>query len=208
MKILKVVLTLALAVLMLSSCTAGLDKLEYDKTTNEYINGKTGIKYTDAPSRYEAVTVGEMYAKWKNPMTTVVFHEMEGVDPEKWMTEPGKVLFYAEGEKLPEPDEMGINKILVCVEQEVAIALVSIQNEEHISTIIDTWKNAEAVTYPALSPMRNFKVKMVSPDYPWMYYSINYIEYSDGSCYLYSRDDGRCVDAGTLIKDYLDGKIS
>ena len=176
MKILKVVLALTLAALMLCSCTVGLDKLEYDRTTNEYTNGKTGIKYTDAPSRYEAVAVGEMYAKWKNSATTIVFHEMEGVDPEKWMTEPGKVLFYAEGVVLPEVDEMGINEILVCVEQEVAIALVSIKNEEHISAIIDIWKNAEAVTYPALSPMRNFKVKMESPDYPWMYYNIDYIE--------------------------------
>ena len=47
MKILKVVLALTLAALMLCSCTVGLDKLEYDRTTNEYINGKTGIKYTN-----------------------------------------------------------------------------------------------------------------------------------------------------------------
>ena len=208
MKIFKVALALILAALMLSSCTVGLDKLEYDKTTNEYINGKSGIKYTDAPSRYEAVAVGEMYAKWKNSATTIVFHEMEGVDPEKWMTEPGKVLFYAEGETLPQPQDMGINKILVCVEGERTIALVSIQDVEHINSIIDIWQNAEAVPYPALTPTRNYKAKMVSPLYPWMYYNLNYIEYSDGSCYLYSRDDGRCVDAGTIIRDYLDGKIS
>ncbi|MBQ9080318.1 MAG: hypothetical protein IJY27_04515 [Clostridia bacterium] len=207
MRFFKAAIALMLVMLMLTSCTLGLDKLEYDNDANTYTDTKTGISYTDAPTRYEAVSVGEKYAKWRNSATTVIFHSMEGADPAEWLTESGKVLFYADGVTLPEPDEMDINKILVCVDGEHIMTLASIENAEHIDSIIDTWQNAEAVEYPALTPTINYRIKMVSPTYPWMYYNLIYIEYSDGGCYLYSRDDGRCVEAGDLIRGYLDGTI-
>ena len=207
MKFIKIIAVLALSVVLLTSCNVGLVKIERDTSTPYYTNSVTGTNYTYAPSCYEAVAVGNKYAKWRNPSTTVVFYDMEGADPELWMTEEGKTVFYAEQVKLPELDEMEISELLVCVEGTSTAALVSITKSEHIDQIIDVWQNGEEVEYSGLEPTRNYRAKFVSQKYPWMYFNLIYVEYSDGSSYLYCRDLGKCVAAGDLIKGYLDGTI-
>ena len=207
MKFIKTVAVLMLSVLLLSSCNMGLVKIEHDKTTPYYTNAATGVNSSYAPSCYEAVEVGRKYAKWRNPSTTVMFYEINGADPELWMTEEGKTIFYAEQVILPELDEMEISEALVCVEGTNTVALVSITNKLHLDEIIDAWQNAEAVEYSGLTPERNYRVKFISEKYPWMFFNLIYVEYSDGSSYLYCRDLGKCVPAGDIIKGYLDGKI-
>lgn len=207
MKLIKIIAVLALAVMLLTSCNVGLVKIERDTSTPYYTNAATGVNYTYAPSCYEAVSVGRKYAKWRNPSTTVIFNEMEGADPELWMTEEGKTVFYAEQVTLPELDEMEISQVLVCVEGTSTVSLAAITNELHIADLIYTWQNGDEVEYSGLEPERNYRVKFVSEKYPWMFFNLIYVEYSDGSSYLYCRDLGKCVAAGDIVKGYLDGTI-
>lgn len=208
MKLIKITAVLMLSVLLLTSCNLGLVKVQHDKTTPVYSVAATGVNYNYAPSCYEAVEVGKKYAKWRNSSTTVLFYEMEGADPTQWMTEEGKTIFYSEQVALPEPEDMDISEILVCVEGTSTVALVSITNGEHIDEIINTWQTAEQVEYSGMTPERNYRVKFISEKYPWMYYNLIYVEYSGGESYLYCRDLGKCVPAGDLIKGYLDGTIN
>lgn len=207
MKLIKIIAVLAVAVMLLTSCNMGLVKIERDTSTPYYTNAVTGVNYTYAPSCYEAVAVGNKYAKWRNPSTTVIFYDMEGADPELWMTEEGKTVFYAEQVTLPELDEMEISQVLVCVEGTSTMSLAAITKELHVDELIDTWMNGEEVEYSGMTPERNYRVKFVSEKYPWMFFNLIYVEYSDGSSYLYCRDLGRCVKAGDIVKGYLDGTI-
>lgn len=207
MKQIKIICAALAVLLTLSGCNIGLVRIEHDIKTPLYTDAASGISYTYAPSCYEAVRVGDKYAKWKNESTTVLFYDMEGADPTLWLTEEGKTVFYSQDVELPSPEEMGISEILVCAEDEYAVALVSISDAQHMSEIISTWQNGEAVEYTAATPVRNYRVKMVSELYPWMYFNLIYVEYSDGTSYLYCRDLDRCVAAGDLIKGYLDGTL-
>ncbi len=208
MKIIKITALLAMSVLLLTSCNLGLVKVEHDKNTAIYSVAATGVDYNYAPSCYEAVEIGDKYAKWRNPSTTVIFYEMVGADPTQWMTEEGKTVFYSDKVTLPQLPDMEISEILVCVEGTSTATLVSITNDLHIDEIIDTWQTAEEVQYSGITPTRNYRVKFVSDKYPWMYFNLIYVEYSDGTSYLYCRDLGKCVPAGNLIKGYLDGTVS
>lgn len=204
MKRIKLLFGLLACLLALASCA---NSIEYDKSTNVYADKKTGVSYTDAPSCYEPREIGKKYAAWRNEYATVDFYTVEGADPLLWLTEEGGTVFYDRDHvTLPELDEMECSEVLVCVEGTVLYAVADITAAEHISSLVALWETGESIDYPATEPTRNYKLKFVSEKYPFLYYNLVYVEYSDGA-YLYCRDTGRCVPAGEIIADYLDGKL-
>ena len=67
----------------LTSCR--LHKVSFDAENNQYVDGSTSIRYTDAPGCYEPVAIGKEYAKiYYNRKATVTLHEMGNMDPAKW----------------------------------------------------------------------------------------------------------------------------
>lgn len=204
MKAFKLTAALAALLLLMCSCT---NKLDYDSASNLFTDSKTGVTYNTAPMCYEACAVGDRYAAWKNDYATVDFYSIEGADPLLWLTEEGRTVFYSDKLTLPELDSMEINEVLVCVEGDKTLyAVADIFDAEHISSLISLWQTGESIDYPATTPSRSYSVKFASEKYSFMYYSLIYVEYSDGA-YLYCRDTGRCVPAGNIIGDYLDGKL-
>lgn len=200
-------LSLALACLTLAgslvSCSR-LHKMVYDKENYTYTDQKTGIVYTDAPACYEPVAIGMEYAKWKYDRNSgVIFYEIGGMDPAKWLCEEGKTVFCAEGETIPTLTEMAPEKVHLCIEEAVTMVLTTITDTEDINALIDVWQNGEEVTYTGLEPDINLRVKFESQIYPGLYYSLIYLEYSDGSKVLYDRYAGRCVNAGDALLEYV-----
>jgi hypothetical protein len=196
---------LAVCVISLSSCTFFLHTMTYDKTLNIFTDKKTGIKYTDAPSCYEPVQLGDEYAKWKISGENVIFYEVKGMDPRQWLAEEGKTIFYAEDITLPGLRELAPVGIYICVEEDYSIALVEITDADDIQGIINLWENGEALSYPGITPEATYRLKFLSEKYPGIYYNLIYVKYSDGTAYLYSRDSGRCVVAGDIVESYIGG---
>ena len=199
-------MTLALACVMLvGSLTAcRLHKVAYDKEDNVYVDGRTDVRYIDAPGCYEPVAIGKEYAKMTyNGKTAVVFHEVGNMDPAKWLCEEGKTVFYAEGEKLPTLTEMAPEQVHLCVEEASTMILSTVTDAEDISALIDVWLNGEEVAYTGLEPDINLRVKFESQTYPGLYYSLIYLEYSDGTKVLYDRYASRCVNVGDILLEYV-----
>ena len=204
MKFVKTATAALMCILLLCSCT---NNLKYDQTQNLYIDRKTGEGYVDAPLCYEAREIGDKYAKLRNDYTTIDFFTMEGADPLLWITEEGKTIFYNRDKvTLPDLVDMEINEIMLCVEGDTLYAVVDIVKSDHISAVIAEWESGESIEYTATTPSCHYSVKFASDKYPFMYYSLVYVEYSDGA-YLYCRDTGRCVTAGEVISGYLDGSL-
>lgn len=204
-KYLKPAVLLLAVSLLLVSCGMGLNSLKYDKQTNLFTDDSTGVSYTDAPSCYEAAVRGEEYAKWRSAGENVIFYRLGEADPLKWLTEEGKTIFYAEGAELPELDKLGVNEVLICTEELHAISLAKITDSGDIAGLISTWLTAEAVEYPASGIEKDYRIKFASPDYPWLYYNLIYVDCGSNGCYLYSRDSGRCVRTDSTVQNYLDG---
>ncbi len=185
--------------LILSSCTLFLNTLTYDKDKNLFTDKKTGIAYTNAPSAYEPVEAGEEYAVWKSAGEKVIFSEIKGMNPADWLMEEGKTVFYAERVSLPTLSEMKPHFLYICIEQAYTVVISTIEDAEDIAELTERWESGEPVVYPATTPDLSYRIKFLSEDYPGLYYSLIYAKYSDGSAYLYSRDSGRCVEAGEII---------
>ncbi len=194
-----------LLTLILSSCTLFLNTLTYDKDRNLFTDKKTGIAYTNAPSTYEPVEAGEEYAVWKSAGAKVIFSEIKGMNPAEWLMEEGKTVFYAEGVVLPTLSEMKPHLVYICIEQAYTVVLSTIEDAGDIAELTERWESGESVVYPAISPDLSYRIKFLSQDYPGLYYSLIYAKYSDGGAYLYSRDSGRCVEAGDIISFTVTG---
>ena len=195
---------LCCGMLMGGLCSCMLHKVEYDKTENAYVDGRTGIAYHDAPGCYEPVAIGKEYAQLKyGRKTSVVFYEMGEMDPAKWLCEEGKTVFYADGVTLPTLTEMAPEQVHLCIEQASTMVLSTITDAEDIAALIEVWQTGEEVTYTGLEPSVNLRVKFESPTYPGLYYSLIYLEYSDGSKVLYDRYAARCVNAGDVLLEYV-----
>lgn len=204
MKNLKLLTLAMVCLLLLCSCA---NRLDYDKTNNIFTDQKTGVRYTDAPFCYESRETGDKYAVWKNKYDTVDFYTMDGADPQLWLTEEGGTVFYdVDHVTLPELSEMEISEVLVCVEGNTLYAVAEIKSAEHISELISLWDSGESIEYTGMTPSNHYRIKFVSEKYPFLYYSLIYVEYSDGA-YLYCRDTGRCIPAGNIIRGYLDGSL-
>ena len=200
------VLALALAGVMLigSLTSCRLHKVAYDSKSNAYIDHRTDIKYIDAPGCYEPVAIGKEYARMTyNGKTAVVFHEVGGMDPAKWLCEEGKTVFYAEGEKLPTLTEMAPEKVHLCIEEASTMILSTVTDAEDIAALIDIWLNGEEVAYTGLEPNVNLRIKFESQSYPGLYYSLIYLEYGDGTKVLYDRYASRCVNVGDVLLEYV-----
>ena len=52
-----------------------------------FLEPKSGIRYAAAPMCYEPQTVGEPYASFSLGSLEVVFHEVAGLEPTRWLTE-------------------------------------------------------------------------------------------------------------------------
>lgn len=203
MRSIKLTAALLVALLLLCSCTG---ELKYDSSLKRYVNNKTGAAYIDAPMYYEACEVGEKYAVWKNDYITVDFYTIEGADPLLWLTEEGGTVFYSDKATLPELTDLNVTEVMIGVEgNDRFFTSVEVTSPEHIAALIEAWETGESIEYPAITANATYRVKFVSDNYPFLYYSLIYLEYSDGA-YLYCRDNGRCVPAGSLIRQYLDGE--
>ena len=201
-RVLALVFTCVMLVGSLSACR--LHKVQFDKDLNLYTDGRTGIRYTDAPGCYEPVAIGKEYAKWSyNRKSGVIFYEIGNMDPAKWLCEEGKTVFYAEGVTLPTLTEMAPEKVHLCVEEAITAVLVTVTDQADINALIDAWLGGEEITYSGLEPTLNLRIKFESPSYPGLYYSLIYLEYSDGSKVLYDRSSARCVMVGDVLKEYI-----
>lgn len=186
----------------MTSCR--LHKVAFDAEGNQYVDGRTDIRYTDAPGCYEPVAIGKEYAKiYYNRKASVTLHEVGGMDPAQWLCEEGKTVFYAEGVKLPTLNEMAPEKVHLCIEEAATMVLSTITDAEDIAALIDVWQNGEEVTYTGLEPNVNLRVKFESQTYPGLYYSLIYLEYGDGSKVLYDRYAARCVNVGDVLLEYV-----
>ena len=197
---------LLLSALMLTSSLSScrLHKVSFDAEHNQYVDGRTSIRYTDAPGCYEPVAIGKEYAKiYYNRKASVTLHEMGDMDPAQWLCEEGKTVFYAEGVTLPTLNEMAPEKVHLCIEEAVTMVVTTVTDTADIAALIDVWQNGEEVTYTGLEPTLNLRIKFESSAYPGLYYSLIYLEYGDGSKVLYDRYAARCIDAGDVLLEYV-----
>ena len=147
-----------------------------------YYCSKNGVSYQMTPFEYVPVGIGQEYASFKDGSLEYKFYEIQNASPEKWLTTEAGNLFCAVGEAIPSLDEMEVNGILVCYEQTNVVALATIRNADEIKSIINDFKNGDAVKFPNAETDQHLKLRCASEKYPWLYYNLSYVEYAVDIC--------------------------
>ena len=89
------VLMLCCVMLVGGMTSCRLHKVAFDAESNQYVDGRTDIRYTDAPGCYEPVAIGKEYAKiYYNRKASVTLHEVGGMSSEQMASDHFTVAVY------------------------------------------------------------------------------------------------------------------
>ena len=144
-----------------------------------YYCAQNGVSYQMLSFEYEPVAIGKEYATLEEGLSVIKLYEIQGAEPEKWLASDDGTLFCAADENIPTMDELEVDNILVCYESVATISIARITNPSDIATVLENFNSGDAVEYPIGDEQENFyKIKMSSAKYPWLYYSLAYVEFA------------------------------
>ncbi len=193
---------LALVMLSLTACGGGLKKAKFNDG-GDLICG--GVTYKCAPIGYEPTTVGVEYAKISDPAE--VIYRIGTSDASQWLTEAYNgeftTVFYSESLTLPTLADFGAEKVYICQSDEQVFVLNTVEDAGVIASLSDAMKSGETVLWPRSDETSRFELKFESSAHPEIFINLIYVEGADGTGYLYSRGEKKCVACGDLIYDYI-----
>lgn len=204
-KIVVAVCLLLLATLLLSCAKTN----KFIMNGSSFRDKKTDVTYLDAPPSIEAITVSDReYGKSGD----ILFYEIEGLDPTKFVCEQSGTVFYAEDLSIPTLADMTLSFVQIRIEETTPRTLSTMDSREDAEEIRAAYLQGEAISYPAHTPVRNLRVRLCDESLG-LCYSLVYVEYEkdyitsaeDGSeinhgrCFLYNRFESRFVKAPELL---------
>ena len=190
----------ALLTLVLSSC--GAVKLTYDN--GRLVDAKNGITYLNAPVCFEpAVTEDELYARCSK--LKLDLYPVRGQDTSKWLSELYTgigCIYYAEGAvTLPTLREFAPDSLTICVTQTITVGLGVITDQPTIDRLVAAIEDGEPCAI--VQEGESYQLKFSSPAYEGIYYTLLYVEGTDGKNYVYDRSKQRCVSVGDVLLTYM-----
>lgn len=195
-------LSIVLGTLTMSSCGA---RLVYKD--GSFYCSKNKVTYEEVDYKYAPVSLSkEKFADLVENGNKTELFSLENVDPDKWLATSDGRLFCARDEKVPSLEEMGVESVLICREgTNMTISLAEITNPDSVSVVLENIMNSKELEYPVVGEASEMlTLRMTSEKYPWLYYSLSYIEFvSDVVICDYpeklSEYTYREVDAGVIV---------
>ena len=200
-------LTLALLLLSLSlaSCKVTLQSGEdglYDKQNK--------ITYSHASTVYEATALVKEYGKLNvTSQESYTLYTLPDTDPLTYLATEDLNILYASDVTMPTLVQMAPAILHICNEN------LEIRRMEEIKTIVDivnAFTEGDSIPYPGTTPLRSYKARFESPQYPGFFYTLTYIEYASdleidgvsyGKYFLYNAFDQVFVPVGDEIHKAL-----
>lgn len=168
-----------------------------------YVDHKNDIWYAVSSYSYEPVSVGTEYAEITSDGT--ILYRVGSASPKLYLTEEyvgvGTIL-YNRDYTLPTLSEFKADAAYVCRGETHTVCIAEIHEQDTIDSIVECITSSESVLTP-FSSESSYSLKLASSSNPDIYYTLRYIIASDGTRYLQDRGEGKCVNAGNLLSDYL-----
>jgi len=186
-KIIALIACLAIILTSLAFVSCGRS-LKYED--GYYYCAQNGVTYQMVSFEYAPIAIGKEYATLRDGLIDNVLYEIQNADPEKWLSTADGNLFCSVDETIPTVDEMEIDSVLVCYESVAIISLATITDTDDVAAILDNFANGNTVEYPIGDEKEEFlKLRLASSKYPWLYYSLAYVEFVSDVCeYDYPAD--------------------
>lgn len=173
-------LTAALAALLcalsLASCKATLKPGE-----NGLYDSQSKITYSHASTVYEATALVKEYGKLAlTDKESYILYTIPGMEPSEMLATEDYNIVYAAGVTMPTLLEMAPTVLRICVDSSETVREVHMLDDSvAIATLVHDFTTGESLPYPANSPLRSYKARFESAQYPGFYYSLTYVEYAE-----------------------------
>lgn len=191
------VLSLAL-LLLLCSCSEG-HKFRRTEDGSGYIDLKTDLTYTMLDISFEPAAEGETVGTYtdKKRDITVTFHEIPSLEPTLFLTDEDRNVYYA-GETALDPAAWRVEAVLVCEGDGTAIVersrFTAAADALTVEKIRDLWFRGEEANFLSLTAAdKMYSIKLVSKDYPNLYYCFSFLCFDEGESYFYHAVSHRSV---------------
>lgn len=204
-KALVIGLTSLLCTVSLVSCKVNLqsgDNGLYDK--------KNDISYCHASPVYEAISLIREYGKLTVTDTeSYALYTIPGMDPTEMLATEDFNIVYSDALNMPTLLEMKPTILRICNDSH---EIKRMENAVVVASLVSDYSNGEALSYPGTTPLRSYKARFESVNYPGFYYTLTYVEYSEslviedkdyGKYFLYNAYDQRFVPVSDEIHKAL-----
>ena len=208
-KSLLILLAVTLCALSLASCKTTLKPGD-----NGLYDNQNKITYCHASTVYEATKLVKEYGKLAlTQKESYDLYTIPGTDPTEMLATEDFNIVYAAGITMPTLLEMAPSVIHVCTDgTETVHEIQRIEDTVAVASIVTEFTAGENLPYPAGSPLRSYKVRFESVQYPGFYYTLTYVEYASdveidgvnhGRFFLRSAFEGIFIPVGDEIHKAL-----
>ena len=175
-KSLLILSAILLCAMTLVSCKTTLkpgDKGLYDKQND--------ITYSHASTVYEATSLLKEYGKLAlTSKESYALYTIPGADPTVMLATEDFNIVYAAEYVMPTLLEMSPSIIHICTDSSTSVHEIQrIEDVVIIASIVTDFTSGTNLPYPAGSPLRSYKVRFESTQYPGFYYTLTYVEYAE-----------------------------
>ena len=176
----------------------------FTTTEGGYLDKETEKIYKPLTEAFEAIAGGDEVGVWESKVydDTMTFYEIVDADPTHFLTDD-KGNVYCSDEASPDAASWRVDKIYVCDESAISIAVGTVSDADTVAAIRALWHGGETTELPLDGFWASRTLKMASEDCPGIYYCVLYFIYEDGTAYFYDRFDRRAV----LVSSELVKKI-
>lgn len=175
-KVLPLCLALLLLTLPLASCKTTLKPGE-----NGLYDDRHKISYSHASTVYEATALVKEYGKLAvTDQESYALYTIPGMDGTEMLATEDFNIVYAEGETMPTLMEMAPTILHICTDSTQTVHEIKrMEDAVVIYSIVHAYDKGENLPYPAAAPLRSYKVRFESTQYPGFYYTLTYVEYAE-----------------------------
>lgn len=200
----KKALLLGLAALMLISMSAC--KVNLQSGANGLYDKQHDVTYCHASPVYEAISLQKEYGKLTVTDTeSYTLYTIPGMDPTEMLATEDFNIVYADTLDMPSLLDMTPTILRVCRD---SVEVRRIEDAVVVAGLVGDYTNGESIPYPGTTPLRSYKVRFESVNYPGFYYTLTYVEYADdliiedtnhGKYFLYNAYDQQFVPVSDAI---------
>ena len=171
-----ILLALTLCTLFMASCKATLKPGD-----NGLYDNQSKITYNHASTVYEATRLVKEYGKLAlTAKESYTLYTIPGADPTVMLATEDFNIVYAAEYVMPTLLEMAPSVIHICTDSSNTVhELHRIEDVVIIASIVTDFTSGKNLPYPAGSPLRSYKVRFESTQYPGFYYTLTYVEYAE-----------------------------
>lgn len=207
---LKKALLVGLTTLLCAVSATACNNVNLQSGKNGLYDKKNDISYSHASPVYEAISLLKEYGKLTvTDSESYVLYTIPGMDPTEMLATEDFNIVYSSELDMPTLLEMAPTILRVCSD---SIEIKRMENAVVVASLAHAYSEGESIDYPGTTPLRSYKARFESVNYPGFYYTLTYVEYASdlviedqnyGRYFLYNAFDHRFVAVGDDIHTAL-----